>query len=291
MEFRQVRYFLEIIDQGSFQRAAESLGLTQPALSSQIALLEREFGESLLERGPRVVKLTYKGEIFRTYAERMREVWRECEEGMQSFEKEIRGKFSISAGGTVSAWILPIIIKQILKDHPHLSLSVIEGDAGETKDLMMNGKVDIGILTGKIMENNLISHEFLSDTIIPVAAKNHPIFNKKKNTIADLKEESFIVFHPASAVRRAVEQKLRSLKLNFKPHIAMELRSVESVIKSVEAGLGIGFISKYSLNENLKQIQIPELFTERKFYVCYRKNPRPSLVLLAKEILNSVSNL
>ncbi|TGM81512.1 LysR family transcriptional regulator [Leptospira mtsangambouensis] len=286
MEFRQIVYFLEIADSGTFQKAATRLGLTQPALSKQIFLLEKELGVAVLERGGRSVRLTHEGERFYQYSVRMKELWEEIQIGFTK-EKELKGNFSISAGGTVSAWILPQVLKEILKKRQGLSLSVREGDAKETKDAVLKGEVDLGILTGPISEPSLNVLEFLSDRIFPVAAKDHPIFLKKKIKIEDLKKQSFVFFHPGSALRKAVEKKIKSFSKEFGPNIAMELRSVESVIKSLEAGLGIGFLSEYSINPKLEKIKFEEWNTERKFYLCYRKKSGPALAMLAEEILRS----
>ncbi|PJZ57515.1 LysR family transcriptional regulator [Leptospira barantonii] len=285
MEFRQIRYFLEIRDAGTFQKAAGKLGLTQPALSRQIFLLEKELGTLLFERGPRQVRLTHEGEVFLSYAIRMKELWEELRSGMKEPGRELSGEFSISAGGTVSAWILPQILKKIRKDHPDLVLSVREGDSLETKESILLNEVDLGILTGPVNEPGLVSREFLSDRIVPVAPKTDPIFQKKKQTLKDIKEESFVFFHPASAIRKAVEKRIRSLGKEFRPKIGMELRSVESVIKSVEADLGIGFLSEYSLTPKLKVIPIPELIVERKFFLCHKKTIRPGLSKLADAII------
>lgn len=286
MEFRQVIYFLEISNSGTFQKAATRLRLTQPALSKQIFLLEKELGVTLLERGGRSVRLTHEGERFYQYSIRMKELWEEIQNGF-SKENELKGNFSISAGGTVSAWILPQILKKILKKRQGLSLSVREGDASATKDAVMKGDVDLGILTGPIAKPSLNVLEFLSDRIYPVAAKDHPIFLKKKIRIEDLKKQSFVFFHPGSALRKAVEKKIKTFTKEFGPNIAMELRSVESVIKSLEAGLGIGFLSEYSINSKLRKIKFEDWNVERKFYLCYRKKSGPGLALLAEEILKS----
>ncbi|EMY79251.1 LysR substrate-binding domain protein [Leptospira weilii serovar Ranarum str. ICFT] len=290
MEFRQIRYFLEIRDAGTFQKAAGKLGLTQPALSRQIFLLEKELGATLFERGPRQIRLTYEGEIFSSYAIRMRELWEELKSGMKEPGNELSGEFSISAGGTVSAWILPEILKKIRKDHSDLVLSVREGDSLETKEAILLNEVDLGILTGPVNEPGLISREFLSDKIVPVASKAHKIFQKKKPTLKVIQEEPFVFFHSASAIRKAVEKKIRSLRKTFRPKIAMELRSVESVIKSIEADLGIGFLSEYSLTSKLKVIPIPELFVERKFYLCHKKTIRPSLSKLAETLVRETKS-
>lgn len=286
MEFRQITYFLEIAESGTFQKAASRLGLTQPALSKQMFLLEKELGINVLERGGRSVRLTHEGERFYQYSVRMKELWEEIQNAF-SKENELKGNFSISAGGTVSAWILPQILKDILKKRPGLSLSVREGDASETKNAVLKGEVDLGILTGPISEPSLNVLEFLSDKIYPVAAKDHPIFQKTKIKIEDIKKQPFVCFHPGSALRKAVEKKIKSFSKDFGPNIAMELRSVESVIQSLEAGLGIGFLSEYSINSKLKKINFQDWNTERKFYLCYRKKSGPTLAYLAEEILKS----
>lgn len=284
MEFRQIRYFLEILEAGTYQRAAGRLGLTQPALSRQISLLEAELGAPVLERGGKEVRLTPEGELFRDYAKRMKALWEEMQQSL-SGDPDLGGHFSISAGGTVSAWILPKILKKLLDKRPGLSLSVREGDAQETKEALLQGETDLGILTGPVSEPGLTSMEFLADRIFPVAAKEHSIFLKKKIRMQDVLREPFVLFHPASAVRRAVEKKIRPFTKEIQPKIAMELRSVESVIRSIEAGLGIGFLSEYSIGPKLRRIPISEWITERKFYICYRKKSRPGLALLADEIL------
>lgn len=289
MEFRQIGYFLEIVKSGTFQKAADRLGLTQPALSRQMALLERELGCILLHRGSRAVRTTAKGELFLAHAERMKDLWAELKEGMKEPGRELSGTFSISAGGTVSAWILPQIIKRILAEYPGLSLSVREGDAQETKEALLRGDADLGILTGPVNEPGLVEMEFLSDRIVPVASSGHEIFRRKRIRLSDLENQPFVYFHPASAVRRAVEKKTRKLGKKFRPRIVMELRSVESVVKSLETGLGIGFLSEYSVSEKLKRLELPELFAERKFYLCHRKFARSGLSLLVDKIRSAVS--
>lgn len=286
MEFRQITYFLAISEVGTFQKAAMRLGLTQPALSRQIYLLEKELGVRVLERGGRTVRLIIEGERFYQYSIRMKELWEEIQNGF-SKDNELKGNFSISAGGTVSAWILPQILKEILKTKKGLSLSVREGDAIETKNAVLKGEVDLGILTGPISEPSLNVVEFLSDRIFPCAAKDHPIFLKKKIKIEDLKKHTFVFFHPGSALRKAVEKKIKSFTKEFSSNIAMELRSVESVIKSLEAGLGIGFLSEYSMSPKLKKIKFENWNAERKFYLCYRKKSGPGLTMLVEEILRS----
>ncbi len=285
MEFRQIRYFLEIQRAGSFMKAAGRLGLTQPALSRQMMLLEREIGQQLLERGARDVRLTPAGETFLQYAVRLNDLWRELQDCLKEPDEEPTGEFSLITGGTVAAYVLPEILRRLRKKYPGLVFRVYEGDAHETREALLRGDADLGILTGEISESStLVQRPYLVDRILPVAAKNHPIFRKKKLTVADLAGEDFVFFHPASAVRGVVEKKLRSLRPRLNPSIVMELRSLQGVIRSVEAGLGIGFLSEVCLTQKLRPLPFAELVAERQFYFSYRRHGRPGLAVLIEEI-------
>lgn len=286
MEFRQIRYFLEISRAGSFQKAALRLGLTQPALSRQIALLERELGQTLLERGPREVRLTPGGETALEYAVRLHDLWREMQDRVARPAQDLGGEFSISTGGTVAAWVLPGALGRLRRDFPELVLRVSEGDAQETREAVLRGDADLGILTGPLRDAALNQKYFFSDRILPVAAKSHPIFRKKRPRLEDIAGENFVLFHPASAIRRVVEKKLRGLRSRIRPQAVMELRSVESVIRSIEAGLGIGFVSELSLTEELRPLPaaFADLGSKRDFYFCHRRAGRPGLGLLIEAL-------
>lgn len=285
VEFKQVRYFLEIANKGSFQLGADSLGLTQPALSQQIGLLERELRVSLFQRSKQGVSLTHKGEIFYNYAIQMLEIWKATEEGMHAEASELTGNITIAAGGTISAWILPKWIKSILKIAPNLTISVIEGDNYETKEYLRTGVVDLAILTSPYKpDKTIISFPILKDNIVPIVQKESTLLNKKNLTISDLENESFVYYHQNSAIRMSIEKSWNRNKIRFRPKILMELRSIDSIINCVEAGLGIGFISSYALNKKIRRLNVPLLFAEREFLIAYKKNARPSVLLLAGKL-------
>ncbi len=284
MEFRQIRYFIEITRAGSFLKAAGALGLTQPALSSQVARLEQEIGERLLDRSGRTVRLTAAGEIFLERAIKLNDLWQETLEVLKNPGRGLEGGYAISTGGTVAAWILPGVLQKIRQKHPGLSFRVIEGDALQTREALNSGDVDLGILSGQGRESGLERKFFLRDTIVPVIGKAHPLSRKGRLTLAALRREEFVLLHPASAIRQALEKRFRSLRPRFQPRVAMELRSMESVIRSVETGIGIGFLSRFCLTPNLRELPLPDLTVERDFYFVYRQNSRAGLGRLIEEI-------
>lgn len=277
MDFRRLRYLIQIQRDGSFLKAASSLGLTQPALSQQIALLEREVGQEIFERTSRGIRLTPPGEILLEGAVSILDLWKETIENLKRPGGEPEGEYAISAGGTVAAFILPGVLHDIRREYHGLSFRVVEGDARETLEALQRGDVDLGILTGPIREGEIRSSYYLTDRIVPVVAKAHPLARRRKAvTIEDLRQEDFVFFHPASAIRRVMEKKFRGITPPFRIRIAMELRSMESILRSLEANLGVGFISEFAISSRLLSLDIPELTAERKFYICHRRL-RPGL--------------
>lgn len=284
MELRQIRYFMEIQSAGTFQKAAVNLGLTQPALSRQIFLLERELKQSLFHRGPRQVKLTFYGEIFYEYSEKILNTWNELNHKFKENATELKGKYRISAGGTFSALILPDMIRQLNSDFPGLILSITEGDGAEIETSLKQDRVEIGIVSERIKDRDIICHEYSDDTIILAAAKNYSI-ETNLSSVHKLKKYPFIYFQKGSAIRKIADRTFAG-KNKFHPNIIMEFRNIESVKNSIEKGLGIGFISEMYMNSNLKKIKIAGMEIRRKFYICHKKDSEPGIRLLVSKLLN-----
>lgn len=284
MELRQIRYFMEIQNAGTFQKAAQNLGLTQPALSRQIFLLEKELKQSLFHRGPRQVKLTFYGEIFFEHSRRIMELWNDLNHKFRENPAELKGKYRISAGGTFSALILPDLIRRLQSEFPGLTLSITEGDGTEIETSLRQDRVDIGIVSEKIKDRDVVCHEYSDDTVILAAAGNYPI-DTEVSSVHQLKKHPFIYFQQGSAIRKLLDRTFKG-KMKFHPNIIMEFRNIESVKNSIEKGLGIGFLSEMYMNPNLKKIRLPELEIRRKFYICHKKDSEPGIRLLVSKLLS-----
>lgn len=285
MELRQIKYFLEIVSAGSFSKAASRLRLTQPALSSQMSLLEKEFKTELLIRNSRNLTLSAAGEVFLEYAKRIDSLYKELEREFLKEKSDILdGDYRISSGGTIAAFLLPNIIKKIHKEFPTLSLRVFEGDALETRNALLQGEVELAILSEVLPEKNLIHLPFYTDSIVPVVSKNHILAKKNIIHIDDIRNQAFILFHSSSSIQRDIEKRFKRFKPRLKPFVLMELRSLESVLRSIEAGLGIGFISDSSLNTKLKVLDISSLHIERTYYIIHHRHPKSGLPLLISRL-------
>lgn len=288
MEIRQLKYFVEIVRHGSFGKAAKALILTQPALSRQIALLEQELGRELLIRGQQI-ELTGPGkEVFQAAVEvtdRIKELQLKLSKGSEI----ISGQYSISTGATVAACILPSVLTR-LRSRYDVQFQILEGDFKTTLDALVSGAVDIGILTGPVERPGIYEQLFFQDRIVPVVSKNHHLARKRKVSLADIEKEDFALLHQGSAIRQQFDRNLRKRFSDFKPRVAMEFSSMESVLRTVGSGLGIGIMSSLFLSQDFRILPVAELQTKRDIFFCIRQARFDSLEPFMNEI-RSLANL
>ncbi|MBI3395465.1 MAG: LysR family transcriptional regulator [Spirochaetia bacterium] len=279
MDFRQIEYFAAVAQAGSFLKASRDLGLTQPALSRQVALLERELKVQLFERGRSGVRPTPEGGRLLQRATELLDLWTDTQSSLKG-KGQLETKYTICAGGTMSAYVLPRILAAIRKRHG-VSFRVIEGDALQTAELLDSGKADLGIVSGD-PGGGLLSREFLTDEIVPVTSRADPMA-KRRPRLEEMLKREFVLYHPASAIRALLEQRVRTVAPGRTLNGVMELRSVESVLNCAAAGLGVGFASRLSLPKSVRELRSPELTFQRKFFFAYRPT-RPATALLIRAI-------
>lgn len=146
MEMRQLKYFIEIAQRGSFSRAAKSLAIAQPALSRQIRLLEESLGAPLLYRNGRGVMMTAAGEIFLSHAREVLDRVGRAERDIAALRGTPRGEVVLGLPPSVSAVMLRRIVVAVAEQYPLINLHVREGFSGAVAEWLLAGKVDLAII-------------------------------------------------------------------------------------------------------------------------------------------------
>lgn len=146
MEMRQLKYFVEIAQRGSFSRAAKSLAIAQPALSRQIRLLEEDLGGPLLYRNGRGVTMTSAGEIFLVHAREMLSQVERAERDIAALRGTPRGEVVLGLPPSVSAVILRRIVVALAERYPLINLRVREGFSGTVAEWLLSGQVHLAII-------------------------------------------------------------------------------------------------------------------------------------------------
>lgn len=283
MEIRQFRYFAEVYRTGSLSLAAENLSMTQPALSQQIALLERELKTRLFDRSRKGMTATEAGEAFAPRAALILAQITDLETTLRP--KAEPGEVTFAVGETLAAHFVPALMKKLKVRFPETRFRVRESNLTEMKTALREGQVDFALSPEMIDDRAYTNRYLLEDEILPVVQANDALATRPE--WEKMRHRDWILFQPGSAIRKISDAIFSGVDRKFTPRIVMELSSVAGAVHCLEAGLGIGFISALSLKPGLTPIRVPALVRRRRFYVSYRKNHERALPIVEAILANA----
>lgn len=253
MELTTLRYFRAIAAAGHMTRAAEALGVTQPALSSMLRKLEDEVGAELLHRTGRGVTLTEAGRLFLLHAEESLRQAAQARAAVRELMKLERGSIRLGGGATAITYLVPRAVSRFRRAHPGVRFYVREAGSGAVAASVLAGELDLGIVTLPLKapgSADLEVTEWLDDElrmIVPArgSAAGDGLSAKKSFRWRDLDSRPVVAFEAGSAVREVIDR--AAIGAGVTLNIVMELRSIESIKQMVHAGIGVGFVSRFAL--------------------------------------------
>ena len=195
MELAQLRYFLTVASHGNFTRAAYELRLSQPALSRSIAKLEQELGQPVFERKPRSIQLTAAGELLRIRAQQVLALVEDTKAEITDDGQS--GVVRIAAIPTIAPYFLPTVLKTFSKAYPRATVQVVEEVTAGTIKRCDEGDVDLGIVALPVTTKYLQVEELFEEELFVVLPTRHPLVNKSRLTINDLKPHPFVLLDEA----------------------------------------------------------------------------------------------
>jgi DNA-binding transcriptional LysR family regulator len=266
----------------SFTQAAELLHVSQPAVTSHVKTLEQELGVRLFERAAGAVRLTPAGECLFVYAEEVNRLAQQTLRDIGSLNGEQRGRLRLGASTTIAQYLLPRILGEFVQLHPRVDLSVVSANTAQIVARLLAGESDLGLIEGPPGSTSVKVDKFVDDEIAVIVPANHPFaaLPPQGASLADLAEEPLLMREPGSGTRRVVENALRDAGIATRDlHVVMELDSTEAIKSGVEAGLGVGFVSRWALRDPqaraLRTISVAGLTIKRSFQFVYPQGPDP----------------
>lgn len=290
MDIRTLEIFCKLAENKSFSQTAEELHITQPTVSFQIHSLEKHYGVKLLERTTRELSLTAEGKILNEYAKKIIDLNRQAHEALNEINGLKRGELILGASTIPGEYILPKKLKSFQRKFPQIKISLKIADTEKIIEEVLEKKLDLGVVGSKIKHRDLIYDEFVKDEIVLISSRE----NKSRCNLEDLKKMPFLIREKGSGTRKTMLDMLA--KENIYPedlNIVMELGSTEAIKSAVEAGLGISFVSRWAVKEEirpgrkkLKILKIPGFSIKRYFYlVSNRKHTPPKIVQVFRHFL------
>ncbi len=270
MELRHLRAFAAAAEQESFTRAAELAGLTQAAISQQVAALEKELGGELFVRLGRGVRLTEQGRRLYGYARQILDLVEEASRQVGESSQRVSGNLRIASSTVPSEWLLPELLAEFRARWPLVRESLAVSDSRVATAAVESGEADVGFVGELPRSSTLKATAVAQDELVLVVAANHPLAGKGRMTLKELRRESLIVREPGSGTRRCVEWALEEHGLSLAEFtIAMEVNSNDAIRAAVEQGVGVAFLSQRASRHEigLARVKVRGFRPRRQLYV------------------------
>jgi len=254
IDFRHLETFCRVADLKSFSKAADDLLLTQPTVSGHILALEQSLSLRLFDRTSREVHLTKAGKVFLQYALKILNFRKDLLNALIEFSQGIRGELSLGASTIPGEYLLPKLMGEFKKKYSHITISLKIADTKEVVKDVLEGQVELGMTGAKLHSPSLHYEKYEEDEIIIVGPSDHPLIGKKRIELNELLKEPWIIREEGSGTQMAVEKALRKKDKSLKQfNVVMEMGSTSSMKEGVKAKLGLAFISKRAVEEELNQ--------------------------------------
>lgn len=250
MNRNHLALFRAVAEHGNITAASNALNISQPAVSAQVASLERDLGVKLFDRLPRGVRLTEVGRVLFDYAWRIGQLENEAAQAVKDHLGLRKGRLAIGASTSIGSYFLPKLMGTYAQRHPGVQLSLIIANTEDIQRDLADGTLDIGLTEGFASADDFKIEVFREDELRLIAPADHPLAGRKTVTLDELLEWPLLAREPGSGTRAVLERELARRDVRFEP--AMALGSTEALKRAVAAGLGLAWISELTLGLELK---------------------------------------
>jgi molybdate transport repressor ModE-like protein len=247
----RLRLLVEVRRQGSISAAADVCRMGQPSATKHLQTLEAAVGEKLVERQGRASRLTEAGEVVATHAVRVLDTLEGMREDLRALRDAERGTLTLAASTTPGSYVLPSILQCFADQHPNVDVDVVIGSSAWVAGQVARRDVSLGLAGEVELPDGIRAESFLDDELVGVAAPGRLKLRRGRARVEELANETLLVREHGSSTRAVAERYLA--KVGYRPAKRWELDSNEAIKRSVQAGLGVGFVSKLVVADELER--------------------------------------
>ena len=253
MADRRLQVFHTVARLLSFTKAAETLHMTQPAVTFQIRQLEEYFNTRLFDRTHNRISLTQAGERVFEYADRIISLYAEMDSKVRDLTGDVSGILIIGASTTIAEYVLPSLLGEFQEQHGGINIRLKVSNSTGIVHMVEDNSVDVGVVESPVTNKNLAVEVCWHDKLVLVCPPNHPMAKKSKITVDDLKALPFICREEGSGTREFICEYLakKNVQLNDL-NLGLEVGNPEAIKSAVEAGLGVSIVSQATIVKELK---------------------------------------
>jgi DNA-binding transcriptional LysR family regulator len=242
-DVHQLKVFVAVAENLSFTRAAESLYLTQSAVSHQIARLEQQLGAALLLRQGRAVSLTAVGQSLLTHARRVFAALDDATAAVRQAARPDAGRLRIGATSTACQYLIPEALREFRACFPAYSLSILPGDSPVVAERLAEGSIDLAVMIRHERRSRMAYHHLFTDELGMLVSPLHPWAKSGKVDRQQLGEQRLVHYSRNSATFRLVDRYFARMRAPL--HDPIELGSMEAIKELVKLGLGVSVVARW----------------------------------------------
>ena len=277
----RLHVFRQVAEMRSLTKASKALHLSQPAVTKHIKLLEDELRLPLFIRSRSGVTLTDAGSVFLRHVQESEKLRARVLEQLRAPTGQLSGRLRLGSSMTIASYYLPDVLVHFKNKYPDIKCDVIEGNTDFIVGLLLDQRIEVGLVEGPCRRREIQTYPFYDDEIIWIASPDDDLAKMKLVSARILLEHSIISRELGSGTRKVMETALRQRGIPLaKLNIAQELPGTEAIKRMVAAGAGIGYVSRLSVEAELtsgklRQIHCPQLYVRRPFSILIPQGPDP----------------
>jgi DNA-binding transcriptional LysR family regulator len=230
----------------------------QPSATKHLQILEAAVGEKLVERAGRASRLTEAGEVVAAHAQRVLDTLEGMQAELRALRDAERGTLTLAASTTPGSYVLPSILECFAERHPRVDVDVVIGSSRWVAERVARREVSLGLAGELEWPDGVTAEPFLDDDVVGIAAPGRLSLWHGSAALEEIAAMTLLVREAGSSTRAIAERYLA--RVAYRPAKRWELDSSEGIKRSVRAGLGIGFVSRLVVEEELERGEL-EAFT------------------------------
>jgi DNA-binding transcriptional LysR family regulator len=282
MQIETFKIFCDLVETGSFSKAASLNSITQSAVSQQIRSLENRFKVILIERGRRNFSLTPEGEAFLNVSKEILDIYDNLGNRLHELQNVVAGELTVATIYSIGLHELPPLLKSYRKKFTDVEVKVEYRRSSEVYSMVLNGEADIGLVSYPTKRKGLLIEPFLKDRLVLICHPDHKFAGRKEIRIEELEGEKFIAFEPDLPTRKVIDRHLRDRNVTINQ--TMEFDNIETVKRVVEIENGISIVPQNTVDLEvgggalaMVSIQEPELWRPLGILLKRNRSRSPAL--------------
>ncbi len=254
LEPLRLRLLVEVGRRGSISAAAEACRVGQPSATKHLQTLEGAIGEKLIERDGRASSLTEAGRLVSAHAVQVLDTLDAMQEELRALRGAEQGTLLLAASTTPGTYVLPSILQCFAERHPRVEVDVVIGSSAWVAERVSRRDVSLGLAGEVDLPAGVAAEPFLDDEVIGIAAPDQLKLRRGRAVLGDVASQTLLVREIGSSTRAVAERHLA--RIGYQPAKRWELDSSEAIKRSVAAGLGVAFVSRLVVEDELRRGEV-----------------------------------